>query len=65
MNLSGRGSFPLVDDHLVEPEVTREIINGRRVVAMPAQGPHANQQTELGYVVRGKVATGYLTPLTS
>jgi hypothetical protein len=42
MRLPGRSSFPRVDDHLVEPEVTRdEIINGRRVVAMPAEAPHA------------------------
>ncbi len=60
LHLPGRGSFPAVDDHLVVPEVTRdEIIAGRRVVAHPALPPHANQQTELGYVVRGKVASGY------
>jgi hypothetical protein len=60
LHLPGRGGFPSVDDHLVMPEVTRdEIIAGRRVVAHPALPPHANQQTELGYVVRGKVASGY------
>ena len=61
MHLPGReASFPAVDDHLVVPEITRdEIINGRRVVAFPAEAPHANQQTELGYVVRGKAASGY------
>jgi len=60
LHLPGRGAFPAVDDHLVVPEITRdEIINGRRVVAFPAEAPHANQQTELGYVVRGKVASGY------
>ncbi|HYU32783.1 MAG TPA: hypothetical protein VEW48_11515 [Thermoanaerobaculia bacterium] len=63
LHLPGRGAFPRIDDHLVVPEVTRdEIIAGRRVVAHPALPPHANQQTELGYVVRGKVASGYLTP---
>ena len=63
LHLPGRGSFPAVDDHLVVPEATRdEIIAGRRVIAYPALPPHANQQTELGYVVRGKVASGYLTP---
>jgi hypothetical protein len=60
MRLPGRGSFPGVDDHLVEPEVTRdEIIGGRRVVAPPAQPPHATQQTELDYVLRAHVASGY------
>ena len=60
MHLPGRGSFPLVDDHLVEPEVTRdEIINGRRVVASPAHPPHAKQQTKLDYVLEAHVASGY------
>ena len=32
------------------------------VPQLPEQIRHANQQTELSYVVRGKVASGYLTP---
>jgi hypothetical protein len=62
MRLPGRGSFPRVDDHLVEPEVTRdEIIGGRRVVAMPANPPHADQQSDLDYVLRAHKAPGYRT----
>jgi hypothetical protein len=62
MRLPGRGPFPRVDDHLVEPEVTRdEIIGGRRVIAMPANPPHANQQSVLDYVLQAHVAPGYLT----
>ena len=46
--LPGRSSFPPVDEHLVEPEVTRdEIIGGRRVVALPAKEPHATRQFTL------------------
>lgn len=60
LRLPGRGPFPRVDDHLVVPEVTRdEIINGRRVVAFPAHPPHANQQSDLDYVLRAHVAHGY------
>ena len=60
LRLPGRDSFPGVDDHLVEPEVTRdEIINGRRVVAMPALPPHADRHGGLGYVLGAHVATGY------
>ena len=60
-HLPGRGSFPLVDDHLVEPEVTRdEIINGRRVVAMPAEAPHADKQVDLDTLLRIHVAPGYV-----
>lgn len=61
MRLPGRGGpFPDVDDHLVVPEVTRdEIIGGRRVVAHPAQPPHATQQSKLDYVLQAHVASGY------
>jgi hypothetical protein len=60
MRLPGRGSFPRVDDHLVEAEVTRdEIIGGHRIVASPAQPPHADQHNELDFVLRALVAPGY------
>jgi hypothetical protein len=61
-HLPGRGGpFPRVDDHLVEPEVTRdEIIGGQRIVAMPANPPHANQQSRLDYVLQALVAPGYI-----
>jgi hypothetical protein len=59
-HLPGRGSFPDVDDHLVQPEVTRdEIIGGHRVVLSPAHPPHATQQTRLDYVIEAHVAPGY------
>jgi len=62
LHLPGRGAFPPVDEHLVEPEVTRdEIIEGRRVVAFPAEAPHAVQHGELQYVLRAHVAPGYVT----
>jgi hypothetical protein len=61
LHLPGRGPFPPVDEHLVEPEVTRdEIIGGRRVVAFPAEAPHADQHGELQYVLRAHVASGYV-----
>ena len=62
VHLPGRGSFPPVDEHLLEPEVTRnEIIEGRQVVAMPALEPHADQHGELQFVLRAHIAPGYLT----
>ena len=61
VHLPGQGSLPPIDEHLVEPEVTRdEIIEGRRVVAMPALAPHADQHGELHFVLRAHVAPGYL-----
>jgi len=62
-HLPGHG-FPRIDDHLVEPEVTRdEVINGRRVVALPALEPHAIRHSDLDYLVRAHVAPGYLSAL--
>jgi hypothetical protein len=56
----GPGEFPRLDDHLVDPENTRdEIIGGRRVVAMPAKPTHARQQHRLDYVIGPCVAPGY------
>lgn len=55
------GRFPRIDDHLVEPEVTRdELIGGRRVVACPAQAPHAKQQFELDLILATHLAPGYV-----
>jgi hypothetical protein len=59
--LPGRGAFPRVDDHLVEAEVTRdEIIGGHRVVASPAQPPHATQHTRMDYVLQARVIPGHV-----
>ncbi len=60
LRLPGRSSFPAVDDHLVQPEITRdEIIAGRRVIAFPAELPHADRQTQLDYVLKAHVVPGY------
>jgi hypothetical protein len=60
MHLPGRGPLPRVDDHLVQPEITRdEIIGGRRMVASPAHPPHATKHTDLDFVLRAHVAPGY------
>jgi hypothetical protein len=60
LRLPGRERFPALDDHLVQPEVTRdEIIGGRRVVASPAKLPHATQHHELDYVLRAHIVSGF------
>lgn len=59
LRLPGRSPFPRLDDHLVQPEVSRhEIIGGVRV-ALPADPPHATQQSELDYLLRAHAAPGY------
>jgi hypothetical protein len=61
MRLPGRNSFPGVDDHLVKPEVTRdEIIGGRRVVAQPAEPPHARGHFVVNYALQAYLPSGYL-----
>jgi len=61
LRLPGRGSFPRVDDRLVEAEVTRdEIVGGHRIVASPALPPHATQHSRLDYVLQAHVAPGYI-----
>ena len=58
--LPGGCPFPPLDEHLVEPEVTRdEIIGGRRVVAQPAREPHATRQFMLHFVLSPHIASGY------
>jgi len=56
----GHGPFPRVDDHLVEPEVTRDqIIGGHRVVKLPADPPRADQWGRLNFVLLPHVVPGY------
>lgn len=53
--------FPRVDDHIVQPEVTRDqVICGRKVVAMPANPPHADTQIQLNFVIMPHVREGYI-----
>jgi hypothetical protein len=60
-HLPGRGPLPGLDDRLVEAEVTRdEILGGRRVIAFPAEEPHASQHLVLDYVVQAHLAPGYV-----
>jgi hypothetical protein len=61
MEETSRGPFPWIDDHLVEPEVTRdEIIGGRRVVAQPSKPPHARQRFVLDHVLQAHLAAEYV-----
>jgi hypothetical protein len=57
----GPTGFPPVDQHIVKPEVTRdEIIRGRKVIAMPADAPHADQEVRLSFVFAPHVRPGYV-----
>jgi hypothetical protein len=52
--------FPRVDDHLVEPETREEMLRGERIIAQPANPPHAERHADLDYVTRAHVAPGYV-----
>jgi hypothetical protein len=61
LKLPGRSSFPRVDDHLVQPETTREeIVRGERMIAQPALEPHGDAHCGLDYVLRGHVSKGFI-----
>jgi hypothetical protein len=52
---------PRVDDHLVQPEITRdEIIRGERMEAQPALAPHGDQHFKLDYVIGAHLEPGYV-----
>jgi hypothetical protein len=60
LRLPASPEFPSLDERLVEPETREEMIRGRRVVALPALGPHADRQCELSYVIRAHVRPGFV-----
>jgi hypothetical protein len=51
--------MPRIDDRLVPGETRQEMVRGRRVIASPAQPPHALRHNTVDYVVRAHVAPGY------
>ena len=62
MELPGdnQSAFPSPDDHLVEPETDREMIDGEVMRVLPALPPHADRQFDISYVLRANVADGYV-----
>ena len=60
LRLPGRSPFPPLDERLVEPETRDEIIGGRRIIAMPADEPHATQHSVLSSVIQFHLVPGYV-----
>ena len=60
MRLPSAQDEPRIDDHLVPGETREEMVRGRRVIAQPAKPPHAEQHSEIGYVIRAHTAAGYI-----
>ncbi|MEM8961440.1 MAG: hypothetical protein AAGD38_08185, partial [Acidobacteriota bacterium] len=52
--------WPAVDDHLVEPEVSRdEVVRGIKQQALPSNPPHAERQTKIGAILWSHIRPGY------
>jgi hypothetical protein len=52
--------FPPLEETLVEPETREEIVRGRRLQAMPALAPHADQHFTLDVVLGPHLTEGYV-----
>ena len=57
--LPGAGAPP-PDEHVVEPETYREMVDGQVIEVAPAEPPHADCQFDMAYVLRAHVADGYV-----
>jgi hypothetical protein len=56
----GQDEWPALDDHLVDPETSREeVVRGERYEAVPANPEHAIPHAQLDYVARAHAAAGY------
>lgn len=54
-------SCPGVDDRLVAPETAREeMLRGEKLIAMPANPAHAEQQQQLSYIIQSNTKSGYV-----
>lgn len=54
-------SFPGVDERLVVPETSREeMVRGEKILTMPANPPHAEQQQQLSYLIQSTTKSGFV-----
>jgi hypothetical protein len=52
---------PPLDEHLVQPETTRDqLVRGRKVVAMPSLPPHGDRHFKIDYDIGAHVKEGYV-----
>ncbi len=61
MRLPGAEDKPSIEDHLVQPETSRnEMVRGKLLEALPARTPHGDMHVRLIHVVEALVAPGYV-----
>jgi hypothetical protein len=57
---AGGQAWPPIDEHLVEPEVSRqEIVDGQLIEASPAHAPHGDEHARLDLVITAHVRPGW------
>jgi Putative restriction endonuclease len=57
---AGGQAWPRIDEHLVEPEVSRqEIVDGHLIEASPAHAPHGDEHARLDLVITAHVRPGW------
>lgn len=60
-NAYARGPEPGVDERLVVPETSREeMVRGEKILTMPANPPHAEQQQQLSYLIQSTTKSGFV-----
>ena len=61
LSASGRrgSTEPRIDDRLAPPETRIEYLDGKKILSMPADPPHATKHSQLAVVVGAHVAEGY------
>ena len=57
---ASESELPHYNDHVVEPGTRQEMIDGKIVCVPPAHPPHADRHSEIDYVLRAHVASGYV-----
>src|SRR2546426_659743 len=50
---------PRIDDRLAPPETRIEYLDGKKIISMPADPPHATKHSQIDRVVGAHVAAGY------
>jgi hypothetical protein len=54
------GVRPRLDEHIVQDETREEMVRGRKVMALPANPPHADRHSQIDYAIRAHTAPGYI-----
>ncbi len=61
LRLPSAREFPPLDEHIVQPELSRdEVLRGRSIIAAPSRPPHGDRHFGLDYVLGAHVKPGWV-----